>query len=112
LKNNHVGFEILTEMIKSMVFWVVLLCNSEKAQHSTGAYHLQLHGQQLLVSCLAYSSTLMVEEISSSETLDITALQLRRPHSSKKSLSHLKYNDIMLYPNQGKWLCGKKQLFI
>jgi hypothetical protein len=69
---------IIMAALKNMVFWVVMLHMLEKARHFRGT-HCSLHllGWMvsllaicfLLVSCLAYSLTLKMETICSSETL-------------------------------------------
>jgi hypothetical protein len=68
------------------MFWVLIMCGSEKAQLFTGIYSLCFQGRKesqttnqqkvklrlillLLVSCLAYSLTLKMEAICSSEML-------------------------------------------
>jgi hypothetical protein len=72
---NLVVFELLTVVVmKSTVFWDIMPCSPLKVnQRFRGAYHLHLQGrrisrarnqwQALLVSCVAYSSTLKMEVI-------------------------------------------------
>jgi hypothetical protein len=69
---ESVGFEVLTTMaMKCTVFWVVTPCHSDGAQHFRGWLTLLHLGFCLLLvcSCLAYSWTLKMEAICSSETL-------------------------------------------
>jgi hypothetical protein len=74
-------------LMKSMVFWVVRLCSSEKSQHFRRKQCLHLEGRRVsharnqqeahgkpssawLMLHLAYSSTMKMEAVCSSETLD------------------------------------------
>jgi hypothetical protein len=84
--NLILGFEVLTAVVmKSSIFWHITSCSSLKVnRHFGGTYYLHLQGQRIsqeistnetlfvtcfmLVSCLAYSSTLKMEVICSSET--------------------------------------------
>jgi hypothetical protein len=81
---NHVGFEVLTAVVtKSSLFWDITPCSPLKDNRRFGGtclLHLQgwrisqarnhvcLPPAFTLVSCLAYSSTLKIEETWSSET--------------------------------------------
>jgi hypothetical protein len=59
--------------MRSMILWVVTLCNSDTPQHYGGKYHLQLKGQRISQARhqqkYAYSLTLKMEVMCSSETL-------------------------------------------
>jgi hypothetical protein len=62
--------------MKDTIFWVVMLCISEKAQHFRGIYSIhrmnqaknQYYSFTLMVCCLASSLTLNMEMIGSSKT--------------------------------------------
>jgi Ca2+/H+ antiporter len=46
--NVYVGFEAVTAVtLMSTVFWVVILCNLEKAQCFGGTYHLHVQGHRV-----------------------------------------------------------------
>jgi hypothetical protein len=49
--------------MKSVIFWIVTLCISEKAQYFRGTYSLHLQCQSLPPSCLTYSSTMRMERM-------------------------------------------------
>jgi hypothetical protein len=83
---SHVGFEVLTAVVmKSTIFWDITLCSLLNVNRRfRGIYHLHFQGRRIsqtrnqheallatcftLVSCLAYSWTLKMEVICSSET--------------------------------------------
>jgi hypothetical protein len=58
-------FLFMAVIMKSVIFWIVTLCSSEKAQYFRGTYglHLQCHSlpSPSSDSCLTYSSTLRTE---------------------------------------------------
>jgi hypothetical protein len=71
-----VGFEILTVVLmNNSVFWDITLCSLLKISCFRGTFLLHLQGQRrallasyfMLLSCLAYSLTLMMEEKRSPE---------------------------------------------
>jgi hypothetical protein len=79
----HVGFEVLTAVvIKSTIFWDITLCIPLKVNRRFGAtYRLHVQGQRISRAarhqresrwqaepCLAFTSTLNMEVICSSET--------------------------------------------
>jgi hypothetical protein len=76
LKWNIEGLKKITWASRSMVFWVVMPCSLETAQHFRGIYCPHLLGQRVsqaeaggkqLVSSLAYSLHLKMEAIYSSK---------------------------------------------
>jgi hypothetical protein len=71
--NRKSGSEVLTAMvIKITIFWDIMSYSSLKVNHFEGTYHLRVAEALLatcfmLVSCSAYSSTLKMKAIFSSE---------------------------------------------
>jgi hypothetical protein len=71
-----VGFEVITVLVmKSSIFWDIKPCNSWKINRRFGITCLHLQDRRIfsptaftVVSCSAYSSTLKMEAICSSET--------------------------------------------
>jgi hypothetical protein len=86
---NYVGFEVLTAVVmKNTIFWDITPCSPLSVNRFGGIYRLHLPCRRIrrarlqsesswkaelcftLVSCSAYSSTLKIEAICSSETVD------------------------------------------
>jgi hypothetical protein len=72
-REDLVGFEVLTAVVmKSNIFWDITPCSPLQVnRHFGGTYRLHLFclpSAFTLVSCSAYSSTLKIEAICSSET--------------------------------------------
>jgi hypothetical protein len=72
LHGDYVGFEVLTPVgMKSSIFWDITPCSPlEVSRHFEGICQAELclPPAFMLVSCLAYPSTLKIEAICSSET--------------------------------------------
>jgi hypothetical protein len=96
LKNlyfSHVGFEVLTAVVlNSIICWDITPCSPSKGNRRLGGTELWLQPAFTLVSCPAYSSTLKVEAICSSETsVEYQRVTWRYiPRDSTLSLSHLR----------------------
>jgi hypothetical protein len=82
ISNSNSQVILTVGTMKSVVSWIVKLCSSDMAKHVGGTYCFHIQGQRmsearrqqgwladcvLLVSCLAYTSTLKVETVCSSE---------------------------------------------
>jgi hypothetical protein len=75
LVSKYAGFEILTAVVmRSSIFWDITPCNALKItgildEHFTTVFRADAKLCMLLVSCLAYSSTLKTEARFSSKML-------------------------------------------